>query len=265
MSTLSPSITTKPVEISHFMVKSGYIAIVRDDMLEGGTKQRAAIPYLIKKSNQGITEVVYASPFSGFAQIAIAISCKQINVKATIFAERDKTRTAKHPSSYTNFISNFSNVRLTDSLEEAEQAASAYANESCSRYKIPLGLNDPCYRQCLYKALLTQWRILCNKLSYVPEALWLPVGSGTLAETFREVVPPDVKLICVDVGVLPAHDPRIKRVMQLPNSQYLKAPEQFVESVRNCPPIPSNPFYDAKLWQFVAAKAGPHDVWWNVA
>lgn len=74
----------KPVVEMH----SG-IAVVRDDLFEGGTKARF-LPVLF----EGVDEVVYASPAEGGAQFAIATIAKSLGKKATIFVAK---RAQPHP------------------------------------------------------------------------------------------------------------------------------------------------------------------------
>lgn len=250
-----------PVLLSRLPTAKGSITVVRDDRLKGGTKQRAAIPCLQHMINEGAREFVYASPFSGFAQIALAVSCEAINVRCTIFAQQQGTAASK----FTSLAAQTAKVCLCESLQDAERQADEYVASDKQRMKIPLGFNFQEYREELHKSLDAQWRLLCGQLNLAPRVLWLPVGSGTLAHVFRSVVPPRTHLACVDVGVLPKTDPRIMSVQNLWNTSYHKVPEEFSEAVKIPPPIPSNLYYDAKLWQFVRKNACPLDVWWNVA
>lgn len=248
------------VKISFVHTHHGRVAVVRDDLLKGGTKQRAAIPFLSHLVKQGIEEFVYASPFSGYAQIALAYSCEAIGARCTIFAEKENDRV----SAFTKSINKIAKIELFDDLFTAEVAAAEYVESYSERYKIPLGFDDPSYREHLRRELSIQWRILCNKLGYVPNRMWLPVGSGTLATVFHNILP-STQIVCVDVGVLPTPDRRINAVKRLKNVVYIRAPEPFVRQARMTPPIPSNVFYDAKLWQFVESNGMPKDLWWNVA
>ncbi|HVK60991.1 MAG TPA: hypothetical protein VM432_05555 [Bdellovibrionales bacterium] len=61
---------TQEIQIDALNIRGSRLHVVRDDLLKAGTKQRAAIPYLLDLRKDGFEEFVYASPFSGFAQIA---------------------------------------------------------------------------------------------------------------------------------------------------------------------------------------------------
>ena len=59
--------------VSKISLESKNIFAIRDDLLPGGTKQRAAIPYIHNEIKKGHRHFIYASPFSGFAQVALAL------------------------------------------------------------------------------------------------------------------------------------------------------------------------------------------------
>src|SRR5687768_9894600 len=84
-----PGSTSPPIELEALPVARGRLHVVRDDRLEGGTKQRAAEPFLAELVVDGVREVVYASPFAGFAQVALAASCRRVGLRCTVFASRD--------------------------------------------------------------------------------------------------------------------------------------------------------------------------------
>lgn len=249
------------VKFSRVRTKNGTVTVVRDDLLRGGTKQRAAIPFLKSHLRTGVNEFVYASPFSGYAQVALAYSCKAVGTNCTLFAEQYNGEI----SEFTQLVSHFANVQLATNLMQAEIEAHQYAKLHPQCLKIPLGFNDPLFRDFLKAELAIQWEHLCSSLGFIPGKLWLPVGSGTLANTFRSIVPSGTTLKLVDVRVLSDQDDRIKKVASLPNSEYIKALELFHAPAEKAPPIPSNKYYDAKLWQYVRQQAGDNDVWWNVA
>ena len=58
----------KPIIKEH-----GGIKVVRDDLLNGGTKRRAFTIYV--KSKPEMDEFVYASPRQGYAQLSLAYAC----------------------------------------------------------------------------------------------------------------------------------------------------------------------------------------------
>lgn len=71
-----PDLSPRPV-----ITKLDGIRVVRDDLLPGGTKQRASAPFIQDMVNIGYSHFVYASPFAGFAQVALAYTCRMLNVR----------------------------------------------------------------------------------------------------------------------------------------------------------------------------------------
>jgi hypothetical protein len=245
-----------PIKTSLLKTKKAKILVVRDDFLEGGTKQRAAIPFLNKLKEEGIEEFVYASPFSGFAQIALSISFKEAKVASIIFSSLDDNGNV---SSYTKIASKNSKIISCQDLQEAEKLSDYYQKNKQNCLKIPLGFNHPLFIDFLKKELKEQLKLIGNF-----NRLWIPVGSGTLAKTFRDILP-DKRLVCVNIRVIEDSDYRIRHIHQMENSSCYKAHEEFKTACELIPPIPSNLFYDSKLWRFINEFAENGDVWWNVA
>ncbi|MBC7370827.1 MAG: hypothetical protein H7326_04635 [Bdellovibrionaceae bacterium] len=71
---LSPPVVLQKMKIAN---ATSYIA--REDLLEGGSKQRAIAPYLEDLVRAGYTHFIYASPFCGFAQVALAASARKLD------------------------------------------------------------------------------------------------------------------------------------------------------------------------------------------
>ena len=260
--------TSPEVIVDVLPVLAGHIYVVRDDLLPGGTKQRAAIPFLKQLNQKGTREFVYASPFAGFAQVALAVSCQNLGINCTLFCERDKSASpvSMNAHEFTKLAAaHGARIILLHDLQTAEKQAEDYASQNEFRFKIPLGFDLSIFRELLAAEVSLQWKSIEKRASARPKALWVPIGSGTLATVFRAVLPREVQLRLVDVRVLSSHDSRIQKLQGFPNVQYYRAPELFHEPVQNVPPVPSNRFYDAKLWKFVLENAGDGEVWWNVA
>jgi Pyridoxal-phosphate dependent enzyme len=256
------------VELTALAIPDGHVHVVRDDLLAGGTKQRAAVPYLRELLAEGHREIVYASPFAGFAQVALASSARHLGLACTLFCEEDRSRhgVVGVPHPFSRLAESMgARVVVVPTLEEAELLAEAYANTPRGSVKIPLGLDASIFRKYLKLEIARQWQVVLERLGAAPRTLWLPVGSATLASAFRDIVPPETGLRCVDVRVL---DPRDQRLVQLagrPGVLLHATSETFSQTVASPPPLPSNAHYDAKLWAFIVAEGRDGDVWWNVA
>ncbi len=257
-----------PVRISYLPLKGGHVRVLRDDYLSGGTKQRALRPFLLECQANGYEEFGYASPFSGFAQLALSYACAELGLRCRLFAEADPNISydkLREHSVTGEARKAGAQITLTSSLDEAEILGSVWVSEEEGRYKLPLGLDCAEYRRHLKEAVTEVWNTIVDQQDKVPSRLWVSLGSGTLSSTLREVIPASTELCCINVHVLENSDPRIQRIEKLSNTKVYSAVEAFAEKCRFAPPIPSNLHYDAKVWQFLIQNAQPGDVWWNVA
>jgi 1-aminocyclopropane-1-carboxylate deaminase/D-cysteine desulfhydrase-like pyridoxal-dependent ACC family enzyme len=266
----APSVAefSPPVQITALAIPRGHVHVVRDDLLPGGTKQRAAVPYLQDLQREGYRELVYASPFAGFAQVALAASALQLGMTCRLYCEEDRSRSefrgAAH--AFTRLAESMgARVVITSTLEAAEQLAAAHVQERGGAVKVPLGFNAPSFIRHLSAEIRTQWQLVLHHVGAVPQTLWLPVGSGTLANAFRDTVDDRTFIQAVDVRVLDRADARLQALALRSGVRLAAAPEPFMAAAELPPPIPSNAHYDAKLWAFVQAHGADGDVWWNVA
>ena len=62
--------------------------VVRDDLVEGGTKRRVLGKYIEHFSE--FDEYIYASPRQGYGQLSLSIVCAEMNKKSTIFIPKGK-------------------------------------------------------------------------------------------------------------------------------------------------------------------------------
>ncbi len=255
------SLSPAPV-IDRAPIDRGEVAVVREDLLPGGTKQRALLPYLREAIGSGARCFVYASPAPGFAQVALAHVCAILGIRCVVFC----ARIGGVLHEYSELArSHGAEVRSFDSLPESEAAASACAAPGPGRRKLPLGFGDERFVGHYRDSVREVWESLTADLGRVPPRVWTPVGSGTLARALRAALPPRVVLACVDVRVLGPGDDRLRALAQLPEVLVHRAPQPFVEPCADPTPVPSNAHYDAKVWQFVRVHGSDGDLWWNVA
>lgn len=237
--------------------------VVRDDLLPGGTKQRAAGPYIEEMMARGYSHFVYASPFSGFAQVALASICRFLGQKCTIICEKDQRFSDRRFHPFSLKAREFgANIFLVDSLEEAEECAVLLKDGNTM--KIPLGFDCPEFKTHLalvFEDALKEIKKVCGNF----HTLWMPVGSGTLVRTLLSVLPDTIQIKCVNVRVLSSEDARLQKLIAHPSVEFFEAPVPFRVEAEDLPSIPSNLFYDAKLWSFIKQNGHHGDVWWNVA
>ncbi|MES2965460.1 MAG: pyridoxal-phosphate dependent enzyme, partial [Bdellovibrionota bacterium] len=236
------SVYSPQAVLDHLEVDDRELFVVRDDLLPGGTKQRACAPFLEALAERGYTRFYYASPFAGFAQVALAYVCRNLGLECHLYCSIDpNARTAsgkKHE--FTRLAeAHGAKVTLVDDLAEAERIAYGASRLIAGAYKIPLGFDCAGFRDNLELELRRQWTGILDRLERPPRQLWIPVGSGTLASVFKKIVNEETTLRCVDVRVLSRDDMRIVSLAQDPSLVYCSTPETFAERVRLAPPIPS--------------------------
>lgn len=254
-----------PVYLDRLAMEDGRnIFVMRDDLLPGGSKQRAVIPLLKELKARGVRKVTYGSPFAGFAQVALAQGCQEVGLDCRIFAEFDPTQSGMHLHPYSKIAESFgADVCMVEDLSEAEDRASLATKKGYE--KIPLGFQCEAFQRHFKSAVEEVMREIRQRLGTSPERIWLPVGSSTLARTFLKVVDNKTQLLCVDVHVLPESDSRLTGLKEFPQVTCFSAAQEFKEKCRHNPPLPSNLHYDAKLWKFISAQGKDGDLWWNVA
>ncbi|MFC5288838.1 pyridoxal-phosphate dependent enzyme [Actinokineospora guangxiensis] len=251
-----------PVELHTVDIPAGTVTVVRDDLLPGGTKQRALIPYLQARRGRGTSTFVYASPAPGFAQVALAHVCALLGTRCVVFAELLDGE--PHPHSLLAHEYG-AEIIACPSLAEATTAAEAFAAEAAGRWAAPLGFGDAQFGSCLREQIAREWHFIGERANPVPTRVWAPVGSGTLVTALRRALPGEVHLECLDVGVLDPADRRLRALAALPGVSVRRSSQPFLRPCDDPPPIPSNSHYDAKLWPLIREHAAHGDLWWNVA
>jgi hypothetical protein len=224
----------------------GYVVVVRHDKIEGGTKRLALTPLLSRSTG---VEYVYATSAYGYAQVALAVACRETGNKATIFTAKRKTL-----SPYTK-ASRVAGAKIVlvpyGYLTNVQAKARKYAVQVGANL-IPFGIGYPAFEDELVKVAES----IREQVGSVPE-VWSVAGSGTLTRALQRVWP-EASFYAVQIG----HDVSRK---ELGNAKRLDAPEVFERSAKRPPPFASCTNYDAKAWQFVNHQAASGALFWNVA
>lgn len=228
-----------PVLVEH----DGFL-VVRDDLLLGGSKVRAAVHCL-----DGYDEWVYAGPAQGYAQVGLAVACEMLGKQATFFTAKRNKPTVPSRLALAHGL-NLVEVpygRLTVVRARAREYVEQ-AGPTCAPL-IGMGLALPGFRDHLAAA--------ARAVPVNPTEVWVACGSGVLASALHDAWPHAV-VHAVCVGMEPtALDPACIRH---------DAPEPFSdEAIGPLPPYPSPVTYDAKVWRFVLEQATPGALVWNVA
>ena len=248
----------KNITINTVKLTDKSLNIIRDDLLDGGTKVRGLLPYMrqIISNNPKKTEFIYPSPVFGYAQVALAVCCKLLEKDCTIFVAK---RAQKHPN--TKLAESFGATIIEvpfGRLVVVKKRLLDYVYDSpITRQAMPWGLDNEQYRECLKESITHQFPAY-EKIEDV--TFWVCVGSGTLFKTLAQAFP-KAKFNLVLVGA----DYTVENEYKEKIANVFRAPEKYEQMSKSNPPYPSNKWYDAKLWQFVVKHAKDGDFVWNVA
>lgn len=213
--------------------------VVRDDLLEGGTKRRIIQPMIAERPDQ---EFVYASPAYGYAQLALAVSATALGKRATIFTAKRKD---PHPLTLAAKAAGAKVVMVPYGyLSNVQAKARAYAAK-VGALCVPFGVDTPEAIQAIAAEAL--------RVDFIPSEVWCVSGSGTLSRGLQAAWP-EAAHHAVAIGANPDTGKAVRYT----------APERFDQNARVSPPWPASANYDAKLWRFVKQHGKPGALIWNV-
>jgi hypothetical protein len=223
------------------------IAVVRDDLLEGGTKLRLATALF--EAYPHINEWCYGGGVAfGYAQIALAIACKEHGKKFTMWLARRKEL---HP--YTKKAveegANLIEVKM-GMLTVTKARAREYAAEKKDRMEIPMGLDVP--------VCIEELERVARSLHYHPKEVWTVAASGTLTRGLQRAWP-DAKFYAVQVGHKLTQE-------EVGRAELLVSPLKFQQypKKQDMPPFPCVANYEGKAWKFIKERASEGALFWNV-
>ncbi len=218
------------------------ILVVRDDLIAGGSKRRFVDRLIVGKS-----EVVYASPCYGGAQIAIAHAAREIGARATIFVAKRKN---PHPRTIEAKNAGARIMQVPYGyLSNVQAKARAYC-EMTGAYLLPFGLESP---EMIAAIAGGAAGLNLPKLDQV----WCVAGSGVLARSLR-------------IGLPDARSFHIVRVGKALSAEAINGaivheyPLPFDRDAKIKPPFPSCSNYDAKAWEFIVKYRKGTVLFWNV-
>lgn len=235
--------------------------IVRDDLLIGGSKQRGVVPMFDALAARGLREVVYVSPTTGFAQIALSLGSKITGLRSTVFMARDrpmKPQTIQALRLGGNIIEGDPRARMR---ELRERASRYVAEDPKGREEFYLGFDSDDFRTAMRDSIIAATVGTDMEKRASVDTIWVAGGSAVLANILAEVFP-KAHIHVVQVGK------DIAGAIDTSRMTLHIAPEGFYDDARELPPYPSLTTYDAKVWQFARAyepRAGERVYIWNVA
>lgn len=226
--------------------KHGGVNVLRDDLLQGGTKS-ILMPHILDKS---FDEYVYASPVYGAFQIALSIYCQQIGKRATIFC-------AKRKEMHRNTIKCLDHgAQIIDVPHGYLNVVESAAHKYCQQYgaqKLIFGAHDPKAIELIANRMFE----VTLELGSEPDEIWCAIGSGTLVESILKATT-TAKVFGVQVGKdYEGSHPRLT---------VIKYPKPFEWECKTAAPFQSMTNYDLKAWELCTAQHSTdlNVLFWNV-
>ena len=219
------------------------IQVVRDDLIEGGTKRRAFYTYIKSKDYD---EFVYASPRQGYAQLSLAYACRDLGRKATVTVPQGQRYWLTYKAE--ELGANIIEVPM-GFLTNIQAKARYYCQEN-NAHLIPFGGDHPIIVEAMRRTALS--------LNLNPTEVWTVMSSGVLSRGLQGAWP-DAKVYGVRIG----HNttPQEQGRAETYKSRY-KFQQECKEDER--PPFPSSLTYDSKAWSFMKEYANKNALFWNV-
>lgn len=214
------------------------ITIVRDDLLEYGTKIRG-IDYLIghDPANKNVKEWVFGScPATGYAQISLPHVCGKYGKKAVLFMAKrsmDKLHDYQKRGLDLGTIYHWVDNGM---LPVTQKRARDYVEENPEERRVlPLGLEHP--------SVIGSFIKVARSLSINPKEVWTVGSSGTLNRSLQLAWP------CARIHVVSVGHSMSER--EIGRAIFHKSSYKFDKPVKKeeAPPFPSAPTYDAKGWK----------------
>lgn len=220
------------------------VIVVRDDYIPGGSKRR-----FVSQLFGNASEVVYASPVYGGAQIAIAHAAREQGIASTIFCAKRKI---PHPRTMEAKAAGAKIVQVPYGyLSTVKSKARGYC-ELTGAYLLPFGLESP----IAFDAIANAGAAIQGRVGAIDE-VWCVGGSGVLCRGLQQGMTGIKRFNVVQIG-------RELQPQDVGRATIYKHPLPFEKDAKNKPPFPSCSNYDAKGWEFVLRHGQGTRLFWNV-
>jgi hypothetical protein len=222
------------------------IAVVREDLLPGGSKMRF-LPYVVGDAKH----IVFGGPFCGGAPYALSVLGRFTGKKITLFYAKRAQLHARQAKA----IDNGAELRFVDPgyMTNVQAKAREFAAQSGALF-LPLGFDVP---QAVEPFVAFMERIKRSIGS--PEEIWCATGSGMLARCLGTAFP-DSRIMGVAVGLKSRHDAQ----QMPPNVHLVETRYKFEEETKASSPFPSCRNYDRKAWEQAVRSTAKSILFWNV-
>lgn len=236
--------------------------IIRDDLLEAGSKQRAMIPYLLKNKAK---EFVYITPYTGSAQITLAYSSLYTGKRVSIFINDVEPMHDLTKKALSYGVVNLFKIP-NGGFKKMDKYANNYVKWKKKEkgdnyiYLFNLGFNNKEYIDLLYSQLN---KAIPDTVKKAIKRLWIPTGSSALINALYSVFPkdkyPKIQFLSVQIGKTVWDD-----MVDLSRTIIYRSEEFFYDIAKIQPPYPTTKSYDAKIWKFIIEYAENEDYVLNI-
>lgn len=207
------------------------ITVLRDDLLEGGTKTR----FLDKILDPEKKGYVYASPAYGGFQIALASVAKRLGKRAIVMVAKRKNL---HPYTKKARELGANIIEVDHGYLSNVQAKARKTAEQFNYQYLEWGADYPEARRSIAETM----RAITKKLGKEPDEVWCAVGSGTL---FRGICTGTNKAKVKGVQVGADFEG-----LKPDRAEIIKYHLPFEKEAETKPPFNSTANYDAKAWEY---------------
>ena len=232
------------------------IYVVREDLLEGGSKRRFIDRYVREEIEKGAEEFVFGgAPATGYAPMSLTLQAKHYGADATFFmAKRSLDNLHEYQKKALEYGANIQWVNMGMLNVTLSRAKKYYEEDTFKRRNFPLGLEDERVIEdieTLAREIKEEWK---DKFSEI----WTVGSSGTLSRGLQKAFPE------LEVHVISVGHKMTER--EIGRAKFYKSPYKFDKPIKpiEAPPFPSAPTYDAKAWPFLKEFAKPNAMFWNV-
>jgi hypothetical protein len=226
--------------------RHGRIDVVRDDLIEGGSKMRF-LPFLLGDAE----EIVFGGPFCGGAPLALSVIGRETGRRITLFYAKRKALHARQRRALKNGATIYQVP--CGYMTNVQAKARAYAAQAGALF-LPLGLDVPAAEAPFAEAIAAVRRRVGD-----PPEVWCAAGSGMLARCLGRGFPSS-RIEAVGVGLKSRHEAQPFP----PNVRLRESPLPFSAESRARAPFPTCPNYDLKAWEIAALEAKPAALFWSV-
>lgn len=237
----------RPFLVEAYPSPESEILVVRDDLIEGGSKMRF-LPAL----TDGAAELVFGGPFCGGAPYGLSVLGRATGQRVSLFyAERGEPHARQAAAAANGAVLHWV---PHGRISVVQKRAREYAAHAGARF-LPLGFDLP-EAEAPYTLAMER---LQAELPWAPDEVYCATGSGMLARCLARVFR-RARVSAVAVGLGSRHEQQAWP----PNVTVVHTSYRFEDRCETHAPFPSDPYYDRKAWWHCWRQARGRALFWNV-